>query len=153
MSRRITILLILLIAVASGALREVLFVNLNYEIDHRARGTEISYAHSAFQLAVESWSLDRLVVVKWLLSGCFVVVMLVLTLWLARILFGSHRRAPIIVLAFAGMGALALLLHGLARQMPPLEAVAVKILHLLQYPVILFVVWAGAGLGGRGAEA
>ena len=149
MSRRTTIAAILLVAVLLGSVREFLFVNLNYQIDHLSRGTDVSYAHSAFQSAVHGWTLSSLLWLKWILAALFIAVMLGLTLWFARVISGSHRHARLIVIGFGSLALIALLLSGLSIWIPPMKMVSVKLLHLLQYPVLLFFVWAGILLRDR----
>lgn len=147
MSRRT--LVILFCAAASlglGALREFLFLNLNYQIDHVARHTPFSYAHSAFRAWVDGWPLGRLVLLKWVLAAAFMGAMLVLSLWLARVLFAPRRIDRTILLVFGVIAVSALVLHGLAHWWPPVETVSVKLLHLLQYPVVLFFLWAASWL-------
>lgn len=142
--RRLWMLAILLVAVCLGAVREFLFLNLNYSIDHLANHREFSYAHSAFQRAVEGLSLADLLLLKWALAILFVGLMAGLSVVLARVLFNDHRYRAHILIGFVAIGLLALLLHLASSSFPALEGVSVKLLHLLQYPVILFFIWAGA---------
>lgn len=142
MNRSGTIALFATVGIALGALREFLFVNLNYQLDHVERGTEFSYAHSLFQQWTAGWDLGDLTRLKWSLALLFISLMLGLALLLARLLAGDHRYTPGIVLGYLSAGAVALLLHALAPWVPPLEGTSVKVLHMLQYPVVLFFVWA-----------
>lgn len=139
MNRRLAAGLLVAVGVLLGALREFLFLNLNYQIDHLRRATPYSYAHSLFQGWTAGADLGDLLLLKWALAGAFVAVMLVLAVALARILTGHHGHRTAIVGGTALAAALALLLHLAARALPPLEAVAVKLLHALQYPVLLLV--------------
>ena len=147
------IVLILVIAIVLGAIREFLFLNLNYAIDHLANHRTVSYAHSAFRAAVDGWSLDSLHRLKWVFSAAFIGANLLLSIGLARILFGDHRYRRVVLLAFVGIGAVALLLNGFASSLPGLGHVAVKLLHVLQYPVLLFFIWAAARLRGTSQPA
>ena len=142
MNRSGTIALFALAGIALGALREFLFVNLNYQLDHVERATEFSYAHSIFQRWTMGWDLNDLTRLKWTLALLFIAVMLGLALLLARLLTGDHRYTPGIVLGYLSAGAVALLFHALARTTPAFEGTSVKVLHMLQYPVVLFFVWA-----------
>lgn len=151
MSRRGTLVVILVMGVVLGALREFLFVNLNYQIDHVMRSTDVSYAHSAFQEFVSGWSLATLLRSKWATAVLFIALMLGLALLFARVMSGSHRHAGLIVLGFIIIAGTALLLNLLSTWIPALELAAVKLLHLLQYPVLLFFVWAGLTLRGSAA--
>jgi hypothetical protein len=140
--RRALAVLVIVVGIALGAVREFLFLNLNYQIDHVARRTAFSYAHSLFQEWVHGMDLDALRRLKWVLAIAFIAVMAALTLVLARVLSGSFRHARAILLWTAAFAVLALVLHLLARRMPPLEQVSVQVLHMLQYPVPLLFVLA-----------
>ncbi len=131
-------------AVALGALREFLFLNLNYQVDAVARDRPISYAHSLFQGWVEGWDLTELVRLKWALALLFAGSMALACVLLARVLFGHHRYRRSILVAYAAAGAVALLLHALSDVHTAFGNIGVKLLHALQYPVVLFFVWAGA---------
>lgn len=147
MSKRTVILICLAIAAVLGGLREFLFVNLNYQLDHVARSTERSYAHSAFQAWVRGWGSAELTTLKWALAAAFVAVMCALCLWSARVLFAPLRLDRWIVIGYAAVGLVAVLLHGLARfWSAPLEVASVKLLHALQYPVVLVFLWAASAL-------
>lgn len=149
--RRAAITLIICIAVAIGAGREFLFLNLNYSIDHLANHRPVSYAHSLFQAAVGGYDLRTLLILKWCLALLFISVMFVLSLLMARLLFGDHRYRMTILLGFLVVGSLALLLNTGAERYPAMGNISVKLLHLLQYPVILFFLWAAALLQRRAA--
>jgi hypothetical protein len=147
--QRVLLGTILLVAVCMGAVREFLFLNLNYSIDHVANQRAFSYAHSAFQAQVDGLSLAALLRLKWVLAMFFVALMAGLSIATARLLFGDHRYWSMILVGFAAIGTLALLLHTASGTIPALEGISIKLLHLLQYPVLLFFIWAGAVLGGR----
>ena len=149
MSRRSSIAMILAVAVTLGALREFLFVNLNYQLDHVLRATDQSFAHSMFQRWTDEWTGPALLRLKWGLGLVFTALMLGLTLLLARRLFGDHRYAPHIITGYVLVGALALALNFASTWAPPLEVLAVKLLHTLQYPVLLLVLWAASPLAWR----
>lgn len=152
MARRLGILGIFAVAVALGAAREFLFLNLNYHIDFLAHKRQVSYAHSLFRGWVQGMDLGDLLVLKWMLALLFIATMLLLAVVLARLLFGDHRYRRAIVAAFGLIGALALLLHGLAGVLPGAKATSVKLLHTLQYPVLLFFIWAASLLAPRDAQ-
>ena len=147
--RRSAILGLLLVGVLLGAVREFLFLNLNYQIDFVAHGRAFSYAHSLFRSWVAGFDLQALLVLKWSLALAFSGAMLGLAIVLAKLLTGDHRYARALVLGYVFFGLLALLLHGMAGSVPALEAVSVKVLHSLQYPVVLFLLWAASMLQRR----
>jgi len=137
-------LLLLLVAIVLGAAREFLFINLNYMIDFVANHRQVSYAHSAFRAVVDGWSLTWLVMLKWILAVVFITLMLGLSIAMARVLFGDHRYRTTIMFGFIAIGGLALLLHLASAYAPAWEGVSVKLLHALQYPVVLLFIWAAA---------
>lgn len=143
MNRRDTLSALLLAAsVALGAFREFLFVNLNYQIDFLLHRRAASYAHSLFQLWVSGWEANTLIRAKWLLSLAFIAATLLLTVCLARLRFGDHRLLRITVSAFLVVSGLAMLLHAVSPRLPFAYPIAVQLLHALQYPVPLLLVWA-----------
>ncbi|MCB0792023.1 MAG: hypothetical protein H6595_02445 [Flavobacteriales bacterium] len=153
MSRRYRTAFLLLLAIPIGALREFLFINLNYQIDHLQRSTAFSYAHSLFQGWVDGWSLHQLGVLKWTCTLVFIAAMLSMALLLARIQFGSNRYTPAIILIFVGLSTIALLLHAIFGAFDAMERVAVVLLHALQYPVpLLFILLARPLMGERGRK-
>lgn len=149
MSRRAGIAGLLLIGVALGSLREFLFINLNYEIDRVRYQRPIAYAHSRFRAWTAGWDLDGFIALKWTLSLAYMAAMLGLAILLMRLLQGHFRAARYLTLAYGALGLLALGFHALSGALPPLEAVGVKLLHLLQYPVLLFFLWAAHLLRSR----
>jgi len=132
MSRRWGIAGLVTLAVGLGALREFLFVNLNYQLDHVARGTAVSYAHSLFQEWTQGMGLSGLTALKWAATLSFIAAMTCLSVLAARLLFGDQRYLRVILFAVGSIAALALVLHGLS-----LDLAAVKLLHALQYPVLM----------------
>ena len=149
MRRRALLVLLMLAAVVLGAAREFLFLNLNYQIDAVANHRAVSFAHSIFRGWTAGLGLDALLRLKWLLALLFIALTLALSIACARIVFGDHRYRTALVGGFALVGILALVMHLLANAVPPLYAVSVKLLHLIQYPVVLFVIWAAAMLPGQ----
>lgn len=148
MKRRLAIGAVLTIAIALAGLREYLFINLNYQLDHVRRATGSSYADSLFQAWTTEWSLQQLNMLKWGMAVGYISVMTSLAVLLAGSLFGHPRYTKPIVLAVAVVSAFALLLHLLSAWLPPLAEVGVKLLHMVQYPVVLLVLVAGKALGG-----
>ncbi len=147
MNRRLLLLLaIVLVAVMLGAVREFLFINLNYQIDHLANRRPVSYAHSMFQRWVAGADLSELIWLKWLLSLLFMAIMLGLGILLSRSLFGDHRYAGALAIAYALLGLLALLFHWISGGTGPWYNISIKLLHALQYPVLLVFIWGGAQL-------
>lgn len=147
MSRRTAgMLVILAIAVLLGALREFLFINLNYQIDFLGHQREYSYAHSKFQVFVQGMELKDLVLFKWSLAGLYVLVMLLLGILLSRLLYGDHRHARSLVIGYTALALLALLFHAISNGADGWYNISVKLLHALQYPIILVFIWAGSQL-------
>lgn len=142
---------ILIGAVVLGALREFLFLNLNYEIDHMENHRAVSYAHSMFRAAVDGFSLRTLLGLKWALAVFFIGLTLGLSILLARILFGDQRYRNLLVIGFLVIGAIAFLLHACASIHPAFDLVSVKLLHMLQFPIVLFFLWAAALLQRKAA--
>ena len=133
---------ILLVGIGLGSLRDLLFINLNYQIDHVRRATPGSYAHSQFQQWVAGWDLTHLIRLKWALAGCFVICMWALCILLLRNAGAASKMTRPVSLIFGGIAVLAGLLHVLARWLPVEEA-AVNLLHGIQYPVLLIVLQVG----------
>ena len=145
--RRFAILALLLVGVLLGAAREFLFLNLNYQIDHKAHGRPFSYAHSLFQAWTAGMDLASLVRLKWVLAMVFIAAMWSLATIMARVMVGDHRYLRLIAALFLSAAGLALVLH--LTGMPALEAVSIKLLHALQYPVVLLVVGVALRLQRR----
>ncbi len=136
------------LGIGLGSLREFVFINLNYELSHAAGQTPWSYAHSAVQRALEGWSLPALLRLKWTLALGFVLAMGALTFLMGRLLYG-HRLDRTIVVGFAGIGTLALVLHGLSGWLPFTASAGVKLLHILQYPMPLVLLGVARFLPGE----
>lgn len=152
MTRRHALMLLLMaVAVALGAMRDFLAINLNYQIDFVQYQRGVSYAHSLFRGWTEGWDLAALVRLKWLIAGGMVGAMLGLCIAMARLVFGDHRYRRVLVIGFVAVGGLALGLQRMSGAYPPLYDVSVKLLHVLQYPVPLFLIWAASLLPGRRA--
>lgn len=137
---------ILAAAVVLGAVREFLLINLNYCIDHVANNRTVNYAHSLFRAQVDGLSLPGLLALKWMFSLFFILSTLAFAILLARTLYGDHRYTRWLVGGFVGVALLALVLHFGASWSAALGLVSVKLLHVLQYPVILFFIWASTWL-------
>lgn len=146
-SHRTLLVFLIPVSLLLGAAREFLFLNLNYQIDHLARRSAFSYAHSVFQRWTGGMDLDALLRWKWGLAVAFIAAMWTLAILTARVLVGDHRYLRAITLLFLAVAGLALMLHLTA--VPALEAVSVKLLHALQYPVVLVVLWVALRLRAR----
>ncbi len=144
--RRIAIFSILICGILLGAAREFTFLNLNYQIDFLANNRTDNYAHSLFQGWVDGSKLSTLIFLKWGLAFAFAGSMCILSILLLRRLFGDHRYAKYTVIGFILLGLIATIFHFLSLKVPAFEGVSIKLLHLIQYPALLFFVWAGAGL-------
>jgi len=144
--RRFVIFSILICGVLLGAAREFMFLNLNYQIDFVANDRMDNYAHSMFQSWVVGSNLSSLIFLKWGLAFAFAGSMCILSMLLLHKLFGDHRYAKYTVIGFILLGLIATMFHFLALTVPAFEGVSIKLLHLIQYPALLFFVWAGAGL-------
>ena len=138
-TRRLLIALVLGVGLALGALREFLFINLNYQLDFVRHGRAVSYAHSLFRRWVAGWELTELTVLKWVLAGGYVAVMGALCVALAHLLWGDHRYRRLLVLGYATLAMVALGLQALSTLMVGAGDVAVQLLHALQYPLVLFL--------------
>ncbi len=136
--------LVLLAGILYGSWREFTFINLNYQIDHLARHTPFSYAHSMVQGWLRGWDLRAVVLLKWSLALLSMAVMAALCVLLARVLLGTWRHARWILAGFAAFALLALVLHLLAPWVPGLDMVAIQVSHMLQYPVPLVFVLVAA---------
>lgn len=148
--RRVEAALALLAGVVYGSWREFMFINLNYQIDHVARHTEFSYAHSMVQGWVGSWDLRALLVLKWSLAFFSMAVIAGLCVLLLRVLAGSWRHARWIFAAFAAFALLSLSLQLLSPWVPPFGTIAIALSHMLQYPVPLVFVLVAGQLGVKG---
>lgn len=145
MSRRaLGMLVILVIAVLLGAFRDWLFTNLNYQIDFLENHRNYSYAHSRFQHFAAGMDLRTLVTLKWIWAGAYVLIMLVLGIVLSQILFGDHRYAMWLVAGYVIIGLLSLVFHGISSGADGWYNISVKLLHALQYPVILIFIWGAS---------
>ncbi|MDQ3100486.1 MAG: hypothetical protein M3R08_03800 [Bacteroidota bacterium] len=147
MNRRITGMLVIgMVAVLLGAVREFLFINLNYQIDHLEHQRAFSYAHSKFQHLVAGLDLQDLLVLKWFLAVCYASIMLILGIVLSRMLFGDHRHARLLLICYLIIGTAALLFHAMSNGSDGWYNISVKLLHALQYPVVLVFIWAASQL-------
>ena len=151
--RNVLSVLIIALAVALGALREFLFINLNYHIDFLQHERPYSYAHSSFQAAVSGLSAETLSTLKWCLAGLFIGLMLLAGITLARVLFGDHRYRLPITFGTLVIALLALLCHGLAAGVPAMEGVSIALSHAIQYPVPLLFIYAASWAGGLRTKA
>ena len=74
-STNATVALLLALAVIAGAVRDFLFLNLNYQLDAVTHHRTGSYAHSLFQNWVEGWDGPALLRAKWGMALFFSVLM------------------------------------------------------------------------------
>ncbi|MEO8590087.1 MAG: hypothetical protein ABI432_11995 [Flavobacteriales bacterium] len=135
---------IIIAAVALGAVRDFLFVNLNYQIDAVEHRSPISYAHSLFRAAVAGLDLNALNVMKWGLAMLYILLMLTAGIALSRVLFGDHRYRRPLVIGTAAIALISLALHRLAVWNPALEGVSIALSHAIQYPVPLLFICAAS---------
>ena len=133
--------LLLAIAVAVGAARELRFVNLNYHLYIQEHVRDRNYAHSLVQAWTVGCDAGGVRLAKWSLAILCILLMLGLTVFLARIRFSDHRYRRPLVLGFAFIASLALACHGLGHAWPALGPISIKLLHALQYPVPMLFVW------------
>lgn len=138
MVRGIRAAAILFVGILSGALRDFLFINLNYQIDHVRRATPGSFAHSRFRTWTEGWDLPDLIRLKWMLAAAFVLWMWALSMALLRNAHAVSRLWRPVSLLFGAIALMALVMYGCARWFP-LEEAAANLLHAIQYPVLLVV--------------
>ncbi len=142
-------LAIVAVAVAVGMVRDFLFVNLNYELHYREHRKALNYAHSHFKAWVQDWSTADLHTLKWSLAIFFILINLVLAIALFRVRFGDSRYRPAIIVGFLIIGVLALSSHLLSRYVAGFGMLSTKLLHAIQYPVLLLVLWAASWLPRR----
>lgn len=135
---------IVLVAIAAGAMHDFLAVNLNYQLDHVERGSAFSYAHSSFRAWVEDWNAPALHRLKWTLAAAFIATNLLLAIGLARVRFGHHGYRRALIIGFGVVALCALIAQVLAPSVSGLGTVSIKLLHALQYPVVLLLIWAGS---------
>ena len=141
-----TSLVLVTLAVAVGMVRDFLFVNLNYELHFREHRKALNYAHSQFKALVHGWSTADLHTIKWGLAILFVLFNLALAIALARVRFGNHHYRLAIILGFLIICGLALTAHVLAPYLAGFDTLSTKLLHAVQYPVLLLVLWAASWL-------
>lgn len=139
---------IVLVAIATGALHDFLAVNLNYQLHHVEHHSAFSFAHSKFQAWVHGWGAPELRWLKWSLAAAFIAINLVLSIGLARVRFGDHRYSTPLIFGFAVVAVCALIAQVLASHVGGLGTLSVKLLHALQYPVVLLLIWAASWSGG-----
>lgn len=142
-------LAILVAAMTAGALREFLFINLNYQIDFVGHERAFSYAHSAFRAWVDGWDLNGLLALKWGFSFLFIAINLLLAVSLARVRLGDHRYRSVLLVGFLIAGTITLTAHLAAPYVPGSGTLSVKLLHAMQYPVLLLLLWAATWLTER----
>lgn len=133
--------LLLCAAIGLGAAREFIFVNLNYQLDFLLNERPANYAHSAFRAWADHQSAGQLLRAKWGIAAGFVLSTMALTIALARVRLGGHRWTRTILITFVLLSALSLALHALSSLMPAMYHVSIAVLHGLQYPVPLLIVW------------
>ncbi len=138
MVKRVRAFGILGAGIGLGSLRDFLFINLNYEIDHVQRATSISFAHSRFRAWVEGHEMSSLLLLKWILAALFIAAMWALSLLLLRNAGVLQRLFRPVTVVFLGIAAVAALLHLLSHWVPVGEA-SVNLLHAIQYPVLLIM--------------
>lgn len=152
MSRRTAFsLLLLAIGFALGALREFLFVNVNYQLDHLLRGTPYSFAHSAFQRWAHDWETSSLETLKWSLTAAFMLANLLLTVAMCRLRFGPGGPVRVVVGLFVAVALLSVSLFLFADAAPWIYPVALQLAHALQYPVPMLILWV-LSLGAPAAQ-
>lgn len=142
-ARRRTLLSLLWLALASllGAAREFMAVNINFQIDYLANARDRNYAHSVFRDWAAGWDLQDALRVKWLTALVFMSAMAGLSMGMARARFGTHRHAAFILICFIVLGGIAAACHLAAPVLAPLRHVGIAILHALQYPVPVLLIW------------
>lgn len=140
---------IVLAALAVAVFRDFLFVNLNYQLDFAEHARPASYAHSRFQAWVSGWEASSLHLLKWSLAVAFIGINLAFSIAMSRVRFGDHRYRVAITVGSLLVGFAALSAHFLARYIVGFEMLSIKLLHTLQYPVVLLLIWAASWLPRR----
>lgn len=130
-----------IIGIALGALREFIFVNLNYWIDHVARSTEHLYAHSYFDF-LHGTSLGSLKAMKWTIAVLLIILMFVLTSLFLELFFQRREVRKWVVICFGGalsFSAIFYILHLILAPETAMLSISVKAFHALQYPFFVLV--------------
>lgn len=133
-------------AIAIGAFRDFIFVNLNYHLDFLEHARRVSYAHSLFQAWAGEVDARGLRALKWVFAILFILCNLALATMLSRVRFGDHRYRVPIMIGFGIVALIAGLSNALGAWVPVFSVLGVKLLHMLQYPVILILLWAAGWL-------
>ena len=142
-------LAIVALAAALATVRDFLFVNLNSELHFRQHRKALNYAHSQFKAWAQAWSTTELCSLKWVLAFCFIGFNLLLAIALARVRFGDHRYRMAVILGFVLLGAAAFSAQLVSPYLTGFGTLATKLLHALQYPVLLLVIWAASWIPRR----
>jgi len=140
-SRTFILISLVIIGISLGALREFIFINLNYWIDHVARHTQHLYAHSFFDF-LQGSSLGNLKMIKWTVAIGFVVLMLIFTILFLEVFFRRREVRKWVVICFTGtlvFSASFFLLHLICAPETAMLSISVKAFHALQYPFFIIV--------------
>ena len=81
---------------------------------------------------------------KWTLAATFIAMNLFLAIGLSRVRFGHHRYRRPLIIGFGVVALCALTAQVLAPSVSGLGTLSIKLLHALQYPVVLLLIWAGS---------
>ena len=100
-SRKIKIILIVIIAILSGFGRDYIMVNINWIIKHLTLGAP-NYAQSFFNPLL-NWEVSNLIILKWLLTLVFTLYFFALTFYSIKYIFNNNKSAPVYVKSFYGI--------------------------------------------------
>lgn len=138
MARIVLLCTLAAIGIGLGALREFIFINLNYWIAYVAGTAENLYAHSFFNF-LHGISQQALNSTKWVLAFVFVIMMLVFNIAFFKAWFNDHRARNLVFIIYTGLLSIGAIFYCVSTLFPAQNAfivVAVKALHFLQYPML-----------------
>ena len=140
--KRVFVLIALVvIGVSLGALREFIFINLNYWIDHVLRNTNFIYAHSFFDF-LEGSSLGYLKTLKWIAAIVFILLMFFYSIACIEVFFNDRSLRVWVLMTFLGatiVSAAFLGLHSILAPETAMLSIAVKAFHSMQYPFFVLI--------------
>ncbi len=112
LARKIIIGLSILAVVMLGFLRDFIFVNINYQLQHLYYQTEHTYAHSFFAF-LSDYSYQQLYYGKFALTALFTLLYLVLTSLSIQLIYRKRQWLKWILYLFGAMVTVAAIFYGL----------------------------------------
>lgn len=102
--------LIFALIMGTGLLRLFLLENINYHLHHIYYHTEYS-SMSDVLAALNGFSYDDLIVVKWMLTIFFALVCLGYTLWAIKLIFQNRTYSKIVIYVYCFLIVLSFILY------------------------------------------